>query len=627
MMQDPFAPPTNGFGTIEAPALPRKPLKRTKRYTNDEILKMVDQHETDVQLLRDRMEADYERYRLTEFIPIDEVTQDPLEGYASYTSSDPRAFANKVMSWLSQARNLTRVKHTNDRMHDAKADNLKEHLAVGLLNAADERLGRMLHPRLQGALAFYVSIRGGFVGGRSLLVKRDDDTTYVDITPWDPMNTHFSVGTDGLDWACYKIRKTRQQIQNEYGVTLADQPRAIDGTTDAEFEGVYVYDFYDMETNRVITSDQTLKAATPHGAARVPVFMTLVGNTPMIQPMGTTGVMADIGESIYESVRTVYDKYNNIMSIFLELTARARKQAILVYSRDGKKVLPEDPYTAGTEISLSSDEKIEVLKMLEMAKNTNEFMQLISGEAQRATIPYSAYGQLAFQLSGYAINSLRQGIETVLTTRLEAMRQIYFQIVNLLYDQYRSGFFDPMELSGLAQGRKYFSQTIDPATLEGSCNYTVDLVAQLPQDDMSKWTIAQMARQGPVPILADSQIRDDILGIQDSEEAASRVKGQIAETELPEARVYSLMVAAEEQGSSELASFYYSKLRELLAARLSALPAGAGGAAPGGGAPPSDIPGASPQVRPQAAMGTPPSPLTSNGGPSRIAPETPRPGA
>ena len=621
-MQDPFAPPANGpNGRAPAPSRPRAP-----GYTNEDIIKMVDQHEKDVQPLRDRMEQDYERYRLAEFQPIDEVTGGPLTGYASYTSSDPRAFANKVMAWLSQAKLLIRVKHTNDRTHDAKADNLKENLAIGLLNAADERLGRMLHPQLQGALAFYVSIRGGYVGGRCLLVKRQDGATYVDITPWDPQNTHYGMGSDGLAWACYKIKKTRQQIQNEYGVTLDSRPKATDGTTDTEQEGVYVYDFYGQETNRVITEAQTLKAPTKHGATRVPGYMALVGNTPVIQPMGTSNVIADVGESIYESVRRLYDKYNNIMSIFLELTARARKQALLIYSRDGKKELPEDPHLAGTEISLSNDEKIEVLKMLEMAKDTNEFMQLISGEMQRGTIPYSAYGQLAFQLSGYAINSLRQGIETILTTRLEAMRQIYFQIVNLLYDQYSSGFFDPMELSGMTQGRKYFSQTIDPKTLMGSCNYTVELVAQLPQDDMAKWTIAQLARQGPVPLLADSQIRDDILGIQDSEDAASRVKNQMAESALPEAGIYSLMLAAEEQGRSDIAAFYYAKLRELLAARLGILPPGAEQGAPGGVGAQATLPSASPTVRPQAVFGTPPSPATSNNGPALVAPETPRQG-
>ena len=456
-------------------------------------------------------------------------------------------------------------------------------------------------------------------------MKREDGSTYADITPFDPQHTHFGVGADGLEWACYKIKKTKQQIQNEYGVTLEGAVRTTSGSTDAEQEGNWVYDFYDEETNRVIMERQELKAPTRHGASRVPVFMALVGNTPLIQPLGSGSIIADVGESIYESVRRVYDKYNNIMSIFLHLTALAREQALLITSRDGKKVLPEDPHQTGVQISLAEGEKVEVLRMLEMAKDTNEFMQLLSGELQRGTLPFSAYGQLAFQLSGYAINSLRQGIETVLNTRLEAMRQIYFQVSNLLYDQYRSGFYDPMELSGTPDGRKYFSQTIDPQMLKGSCNYTVELVAQLPQDEMTKWTIAQMAVAGPVPLAAHTWVRENILDIQDAEDMGSQVKAQMAESVLPEAGIYSLMVAAEEQGRSDLAAFYYAKLRELLAIRLGIMPPGADGA-PGGWAQPA-LPGASPQARPQAALGTQPSPATSNNGPARVAPNTPRMGA
>lgn len=624
MMQDIFpVPSSNGNGTLPVALAPPAPVSR---YTPDQIIKMVDQHETDMRPLRDRMEADYGRYRIERHQLRDVVTGNPLKNYAVYTSSAPRAFANKIISWLTQADVLLRVKHTNDKEHDKTVDNLKENLAVGLLNAADERLIRTLSPKLQAALAFQLTVLGGIIGGRCLLAKRPDGSTYVDITPFDPQNTHFGVGYDGLEWACHKLKKTRQQIQNEYGVSIQQGPPLKDGSTDAEKDGIYIYDFYDARINTIVTGKgEMLKPPTPHGASRVPCYMVLVGNVPLRQAMNLTDSVKDLGESVYESARGIYDKWNDIMSIMLELTARARRQGWKVFSADGKKVLPEDPSEEGTELSLQmGKEDVLPLGMLEMQKNTGEFLAQISGELQRATLPHSAYGELPFQLSGYAINALRQGIETVLTPRVEAMQAIYLQIANLLYDQYRSGNFSPMELSGVSQGRKYFSQTITPEELEGSCNYTVKVVSQLPQDDMTKYTMAGLARTGPNPLFSDDWIRDNILMIQDSEEAASQVKAQMSEHALPEAGIYSLMVAAQEQNRPDLAAFYYQALVQLLAAKMGVLPPGQATGAPGETTGQSKPPGVSPQVMPQAAMGTPPSPLTSNNATSRVAPGTPR---
>jgi len=618
----PFSPPTfpqNGAESpFFAPSPPPPPPAET--YTNEEIIRMVDQHETDVLALRDRMEGDFNLYRLDSYVPRDVVSGEPLSDYASYTSPEPHNFANKVISWLTQAELLLRVEHTNDRLHPPETDNLKERFAVGLLRAADERLVRILQPMLRGQLAFYASVRGGVLGGRALLRKDEAGKTYGDVTPWDPQNTHYGVGADGLLWACYKIKKTRQQIQDEYGVVLENADERQIGSTNAEQEGIDVYDFYDTRINTIITAAETLKPPTPHGSTRVPTYMVLVGNVPMIQPMTTSGVIANIGESVYESVRGVYSQYNNIMSIVLELVARSRRPPIGVTSASGTKTLPEDPFVEGSTIALKPDEKVEALKLLEMAKDTSFFVGSVLGEIQRSTLPHSVYGELAFQLSGYAINTLRQGIETVLSSRLEAMEQIYLQIANLFYDQYQTGYFNSIQLSGMEKGRKYFSQTITPDMVAGACDYTVKLVSRLPQDDMSKYTIAGLARE----FFSRLWIKDNILGIQDSEQTEEQFMKQKSQEVLPEAALYTLMKAAEDQGEDVLAGFYYGELLKLLMAKQGMVPPGMG---PGGGGGQGAPPGARPEVMPFAATGAPPSPQTSNNGPAFVASGTPRPGA
>lgn len=628
MPQQPSADPllsTNGDGMGMAPPPPTI-------YTRDQIVEMVNQHEKDMEPLRQRMEGDYDQYRLVEHMNRDLESGDVLTGYAVYTSNEPRAFADKIISWGVMAELLLRVPHLEVGQHEAEADNLKERFAIGCLKAADERLIRALQPTLRGQQSFFTAVRGGYVGGRCLLVKRPDGSTYPDITAWDPMHIHWSVSPDGLEWVCYKIKKTRAQIKREYGIEVGGTYLASSGdgdnSIDAEKEGIPVYDFYDGMVNWVFTDGEDLKPPTPHGSPRVPVYLVLMGPTPLLQSEAASNLVADVGESVYAGARKVYEKYNDIMSIMLEIVQRARRQTVITESADGKKTLPFDPFKQGTEIATRSGEKIYTLELQQMAREAGAYMGLVSGEIQRVTLPHTAYGELEFQLSGFAINTLRQGIETVLASSMKAMSQMYLQIANLLYDQFMTGAFDGIKLSGRDSSRSYFNQTITPQELQGTCDYTTEMVSQLPEDDVSKWAMAKIATDGR--FLSRVDILDNIVGIQDSQQAIDKVKLEMAERGLPEAIMYDMMMAAANRGEFQIAQLYLMEYQRIMAVKMGLVPPAPadGGGEPGGQRPaPQGGGGQRPEVMPRAATGAPPPRETSNDGPSRVAPRTPRPRA
>lgn len=189
----------------------------------------------------------------------------------------------------------------------------------------------------------------------------------------------------------------------------------------------------------------------------------------------------------------------------------------------------------------------------------------------------------------------------------------------------------------MGRNRTYFLQTITPDIIKGAGSPEVNLVGQLPQDDMSKVSMAQMLRDGPVPLMSDRAIRDGILAIQDSDEMDDAIKEQQAERMLPEASLWTLMQAAERQGRQQLVDFYMGELISLLLAkqktlqeRMSALqpppPGGPGGGPPPGPPSPGGPPGLPPQVMPPGMMGVPPPSPVPQGGPV-VPPNTPRPGA
>ena len=448
--------------------------------------------------------------------------------------------------------------------------------------------------------------------------------------------------------------KTKDQIFAQYNVK-------VDWDAPQHSEGSFVYDFYDKEMNTIVihngdTNNPQYKVAKKqmkHGADQVPVFIGPVGANPLIMGLNNTTIVdtiADMGESVFRSTRDLYPKHNLMMSTLLEMTARARRQGLKVKSRDGTKTLDEDPYLEGSEIALAQGEEVEPLGLLEVAKETGAFMSLVSGELQRGSLPHSVYGDLPFQLSGYAINTLRQGVDTVVGKYLRSIEKAYRMIFNIIADQYASGSYKSMEVSGMDRNRTYFAQEITTDVIKGAGMAEVHLIGQLPQDDMTKFSMAQIAREGTTPLLSDRAIRDRILAIQDADQMDDAIKEQLAEKMLPEATLWSMMQAAERQGRQDLVDFYLGELMSVLLEKrqilqqkmasamappmpeMGAPPMGGGpmpgGPMPGGpmGPPPGGPPGFPPEVMPNAAMGVPPPMPVPQAGPV-VPPGTPRPGA
>jgi len=599
----------------------------------EDILDLVEAHATVTEPLRNRMDIDHQLYRLSPY--------DAGDGYQSYTSNEPQTYADKIISWMAAADRVIRIPPAGNPRSNREVNNDKERFIIGAFRSADERLSNRLLPDLQSQLAWYITLRGWYAG-RALLVKRDENTTYVDITPWDIMHTYWGTDADGLSWACYKTKKTRSEIERQYSVRL--------GTEREDDDGIDVYDFYDREDNFVAIPHRFIKKRTRHTpeadeeCGSVPVFLGPVGANPLIQSLEWSSIedtYEDYGESVFKSTREIYSNHNFMMSTMLELTARSRKQGLKITSRDGTKTLEEDPYKEGTEISLAQGEDIQPLGLLEVARETGAFMGMVSGEMQRGSIPHSVYGELQFQLSGFAINTLKQGVETVLSPRIIALQKAYTQISNLLCDQYSSGAFTAMELSGRDNNRMYFSETITPERVKEGGTVEITVVPRLPQDDMSKYSMAQIAREGPTPLMPDLWIRDNILGIQDADQTEDAIKEQIAERTLPEAGLWSLYQASLKQGRDDLAQFYLGELTVVMLSKAKMIAETLGGGAPSGpspgaqppvppGAPPpgpQGPPGVPPQVAPPAMMnGMPPPAPTPPMGPTG-PPGQPRPGA
>lgn len=640
---------------LEAPATPQR---KPKSKTPDEIVKMVDAKRLTLQSLRERMDEDYRKHWLLEpFVELDPDGNAAAEGFRSFTTNEPRVYADKMNAWLSASELIVTMLHRSGTEHQQDEDHHKERWIIGVLASANERLRNMGMLELHDALPWFANVRGWNIG-RSLLRKDSEGRTIVDVTPWDPRNCVWDWGEDGLNWACHVTFKTRGEIKAMFGMDLPQSEDKV-GKTNPSEELLKTYDYYDRDYNCVIVEvgdneHSPVKQSEVHGSPRTPVYCSFVATQPVIEMEETAGdrneSMRYVGESVWDKVRTLYESYNTILSVLTELTARMREQPYIVESADGRRTLDANPWKTASEIPLKQGEKISLLDQIESTKDLQMTAQLVQGELQRGSIPYAAYGELAFQLSGFAITQLKEGIESALMPRLKCMKSSYMQITQLLTDQYETGAFEPVSVSGRDRGRAYFDEEIDPSQLAEACDFDIELVGQVPQDDAAKMNLANLARQ-PVngrPLLPDKFIRADLLKIPNADVLEDQLGVQVGEQMLPEAGLFSVMRNTEDQGDTMLASFMYQQLMithvqkqmELMQLQMQmqmmqqgiqppgGMP-GMGGGGPGGdgqGAPPG--PGGLPsQVMPDAMNGGAPQPpgVEQLGG--MVAPGQPRPGA
>ncbi len=587
--------------------------------TPDEIAGAVEDHDLATRPLRDRMDRDYELWRLEPY--------DAGDDFKSFTSNAPRTYARKVQSILASARLNIRVPHDESFRDERERNDNKERFAYGLLKANDERLLRTNYQRFHDQMAWWIPMRGWYAGRAVLNKRKSDDSTYADITPWDPRHVYWSMGAEGLEWICNRIRKTRSQLEQEYKVDLSNH--GMDAG-----ETIEIFDYYDEEVNAVCTRNMMLKKPSKHGLNRVPAFIGAVGPTPMVQSYtafdrmwSTSDGYADYGESIFQDNREIFEHTNEIMSIYLELVSRTRQGGYTLTSRDGSKTLDENPFVEGSEVPLAEGDRLELLPLPEMTKDAAGLLSLVTGESQRGALPHILYGETPFSLSGYAMNTLRQSIFGILQPLLIAFQNCYAQTLDILVDHYITNQYDVMELSG-HDSKTYFSQIITPETLVGLPPYEIEVIPDVPQDEMAKVQMAQMMRDGNVPLFADRDILERVMEVQDTGSVQDRINEQMAERMLPMAQLYNLMVSLENNGRTNEASMYYGELLKLMRQDIQSggtafnpLPSNPNAYTNGQAAPPID-----PRLFPPGGMGTtPPSPFPQAG--PNVPPGTPRPGA
>jgi hypothetical protein len=617
----------------------RRPRSPTPSEIADKVRRFEDTY-TDV---HDRMDHDYDLWSNKPYVPVENRDK----GYRTYTSNDPVTAGMKATALLSTAKPTYRVPEGEKDREDRARHNDKERVAIGFAKKINENLVRQMQSPRQDQGAFDSTVRG-YISTVNVIGKRKEGESFLHVEPWDPKRTSWGMGHDSLAWACHKIGRTKRYIKEEWGVTIDG-----DDATD-DYELIQVFDYYDRFINKVVTKDIVIKKPTPHGATLngrdwVPVTITPVGVTPersITRDTSSTNLV-DIGESIYKANRRINQDDNTIKSMLMELVGRSLKPVLVITSPDGSITLEEDPFKDGTILSFPEGTNIDVLGLHDAAQDTAGLLGIITAEKQRGTFPNTAFGELTFQLSGFAITTLGANIADAVRPMVNAMDVHEYQVLNNLLDMYSSGGFKPMELSGVDNNREWFSETITPESIRDLPALEVKFVAQLPKDDVSNAARAIQLKESRM--FDHRTILEDVMQVQDPDRIMSRIATETAQFASPIAGMFGFAREAFEQDEEQLGNIYWrhaevlvlQQENELLKVQMEAFrlqqvalgfiqgegaqgqPQPQQGGILGPNGQPARMP---PQVAPGPVQGIPSPPPTPQQGPI-LPPQSPRPGA
>lgn len=527
----------------------------------EDIVKKVDDKEQDTMALRDRMDGDYSLWRNDNFVEKDGGGID----FQQYTSNDPRTYSVKAVSIIANTAMVLQTAQNNDNRSARDDDNAAEQFAIGNFKSNDERLANNGEIPLGDAISWDLAVRG-WSSGRHALVK-DKGRSWADATRFDPRNVLFAYGSDGLLWLCNKTYVSREQIKEEYNRSTPDAD---------ETELVAKYDYYDRLKNIVVVPQvqetpvrSRLHKMVRYGRPKVPCWNVPASLQPMVMipPQGDSSAdasqlgdaLTDYGESVFAENRKVWPAYQFMMSIMMELASRSRKPVFGIRSENGIKLVEGNPFKAGGEIPLGDGDELIVYDMLKSAPDLINFMTIITGEMQRGGFPIIMFGETPATISGFAMNTLKGGVTDKVLPAVKAKTVVLKQITNAWRDHLNTRAFGILELSGLGQNKKWFSNTFTADTLEDLPELEIKLVPQLPEDDASKMQLAiQSQTPGPSgkPLFSAYTARERFMQVQNSDMEADAIDQEMAEQD-PAVRAQRMTDALEKRGDREGAEFWH----------------------------------------------------------------------
>lgn len=464
--------------------------------------------------------------------------------WPSFTFNGPRTYWNAIRRAVTA--NNPRIKVKLPGFNEAENNvalynqmlietDRHEHFAYGLWAEVDERrVRRGLRP-FQSSYAFLMAVRGGaFL--RPWFIS--DERFPFDVDLWDPLTVSYEMGSDGLSWACHHYKAPYYDLADRYPDKFADYKDSRGFARDRlgadEENNVEVRDCWwcEYDTNgkphvwsAVIAGDD-VPLQDPYewrDIDHIPVILTRSFG-PDIETehdyRSISRATEDAWESIYTANKNIYPWINRILTLY---GLYLRNNAIGPWHARGTDLSSEQLMNALKPFNVIQsrrpDATITPLSMPSMAQEVKEFRAILEGMEQRGSVPYSLYGQLSMELSGYAVNQLQGAIGITAEPLSQAMGMGYRLSTDELIQQFRQR-GKRVSVKGMDTRNRAFIEDIKKSDLRDKYHLEVEVRPELPADQLQTAQVAQTWAQVGVDPLT---ILDEILKVSSPRDVLRRM--------------------------------------------------------------------------------------------------------
>jgi len=440
-------------------------------------LEYIIETENAMRPLFDRMDRDRNLYNMIEYALKDKEGQ-PLKGTINVTMNEPKVFADRAQSFMSEA--SMQVVVDGKHLKDAETTYI-ENFDSDIRYEIDQRLMLREITSLYTFLIEQVCVRGRL--GSRVLCRQDKDIFVPDVLPCDTRYLIYEYGSKDLEYGAYKTTRGRRAIEQAYSLAIG-----IGGTAK---KGV-IWDSWDKKFNEVwLGGDKVgegwLLKKEDNIFGYPPFVIQKVGAGSMLQD---EGAIAHSGESVFANNRLLYEHLNMLASILQTLTMMAFRGTYQWESEGGAEAIPpRDGVGVGKTYAIDKGTKgLFPVEINDIKQATRLFYALLMGAIQRGALPNVDYGNLTFPLSAVAISRLSATKDAIFSPRLQAIALYYRNLHKMLKDQYIKGGY-AVELGEDGLRRQYKAADL---TKDYTIKYRFHSVS--PEQDIANYAVAAQAR-------------------------------------------------------------------------------------------------------------------------------------
>ena len=449
---------------------------------------LVNEKQQEQAILDARMQADANLLYLKRYVLVDSKGA-KVPDIINITLNRPAVFAANVISALGNASQQI-VVESEDRAVDTAQVELFLNAAF---DAADNILAQKPGRSLLNPFAdTQLCIRGRTA--RRVLFGMENGEIVPLITPWDGRYTYYEVGKEGLAWAAYKTRRSKEAISREYGVRVSGKEGEILDVWDTKHNEVWIEGIKHLEQE--------------HQYGYTPVVVSLVS-------LGYGDILLDAnrieheGESIFFLIRDIVSELNRLASILQTLNMKAVKPPMVQKRKGGGEPSEyEDATGMGAITGMDVGEGIEAINYGDARRAAEVLYGIMEKSLQSGGLSDIDLGNLQFPLSAVALVTLGEGRDQVYLPRLQAKGQLNKLTSEMVIKQV-------LQIGGTVElGVRGRQNKFSTRKLEGDYSVSFKYTNKSPKTDIARMSIAAAAEKylDPETILKDVLQIDDWQG-------------------------------------------------------------------------------------------------------------------